>query len=88
MPHPYPPDLTDEQLLDRARSLKAAIGWGPLQYLDEYNRRATDRHTREMLDLTKCIRSLTDQIRWLTWLVVLVAGLTLIVAVAPLLRET
>lgn len=82
MPHPYPPDLSDDELLDWARQLSRNTGWGPLQYIEEYERRVTERHTKEMIELTASLRSLTSQIRWLTWLVVGLALAALVLALA------
>ncbi len=82
---PYPPDMTDDELDGAARREGASTSWGAGSYLEEINRRAVDRQTRQSISLAEDVRRLTDQIRWLTVAAVLAAitgGAAAIIALA------
>ncbi len=70
---PYPPDMSDDELDAAARHAGASTSWGAGSYLEEINRRAVDRQTRQSISLAEDVRRLTDQIRWLTVAAVLAA---------------
>ncbi len=83
---PYPPDLSDEDLDREARQTSGMTQFGAGAYLDEINRRSVDRQTRQSIALTEEIRRLTDQIRWLTGAAILIAAISLLVAVTAIVR--
>jgi hypothetical protein len=66
MPSAFPPDLTDDQLMDEARNTSRNVTFIGPTYLEELNRRAVDRQTKQLITLTDEIRRLTVQLRWLT----------------------
>jgi hypothetical protein len=86
MPSAYPPDLTDDELLAEARATSRNVTFLGPTYLEELNRRSVDRQTTQMITLTDDIRRLTSQIRWLTGAAIVLAVVSLGVAILALAR--
>ena len=77
MPSPYPPDLTDAELVEETRRTHGNITYGPIPYLEELDRRTTVRQAEDIRDLTR-------RIYRLTWAVVIVGAGTLVLSGAAL----
>jgi len=87
MPMPIPMDLSDDDLLAMVQGPAGqSASWSAHSYLEEFNRRTVDRQTKELISLTAGIRSLTSQIRTLTWIVVVVGVLSVGLAAYAILR--
>jgi hypothetical protein len=84
MPSAYPPDLTDDELLEEARRTAGNVTFIAPTYLEELNRRTVDRQTKQMISLTDEIRRLTNQLRWLTGAAVALAVLAILISVIAL----
>jgi hypothetical protein len=80
----FPPEMSDETLLEAARAANQNVYWGVGPLLEEVNRRAVAAQTTELVELTGQIRSLTSQIRLLTIAVVVLGILGALLSAAAL----
>jgi hypothetical protein len=87
MPSAYPPDLTDDELLEEARRTAGNVTFVAPTYLEELNRRTVDRQTKQVISLTDEIRRLTDQLRWLTSAAVVLSIVAIVIAVLALVVD-
>jgi hypothetical protein len=88
VPSAFPPDLTDDQLMQEARATGGNVTFTTPTYLEELNRRAVDRQTTQMIKLTDEINNLRSQVRSLMVAAVVLAIVVMVVAVGALVRQT
>lgn len=74
-------EMSDEQLITSHDHLAKNTSLGLSYYLDELRRRATDRQTERMVELTAVIEGLTRVVTVLTAVSVVLGALALLVAV-------
>ena len=60
--------------------------WAYVNIAAEMERRGTERQTQESIKLAAEIRDLTSQLRWLTWVVVVLGGIAAVAAILALAR--
>lgn len=74
-------DMSDEKLIAAHDAAAKNAGLGISYYLDELRRRATDRQTERMVELTAAIERLTRVVTALTAASVVLGVIALVVAV-------
>jgi hypothetical protein len=76
---PLPIDMTEEQLLEVLHGpLGATTSYGTAAYTEELNRRNIERQTRDLIDLSTDIRTLTCESRTLARPALYVAAAALV----------
>lgn len=74
-------DMSDEKLIAAHDAAAKNTALGISYYLDELRRRATDRQTERMVELTVAIERLTRVVMMLTVVSVVLGALALVVTV-------
>lgn len=78
-------EFSDDELRDQLhKEMEHLGGWGYAAVFAEINRRSVESQAREANRLAADIRGLTDQIRWLTWAILLIGVIATAAAILAL----